>query len=83
VILRQGTTPFGSSSPIIVPVGVQDIANGTEGMPMLVVSSRQTDVWVPVRLMGADVGHAQCARIPDGIETGLLASPCIGEDFPI
>jgi hypothetical protein len=53
-----GTAPLGSSSPIIVAVGVQDVAKRAKRMPVLVISSLQPDVRVTVRLMGTDIDDA-------------------------
>jgi hypothetical protein len=76
-----GTTPLGSSAPIIVAVGMQNVAKGAERMPVFVVASRQVDIGVLVRRMGRDIDHAQGPGVPDCIEASLLAGPCVGDDL--
>jgi len=44
-------------------------------MSVLIIPPRQAHLPVVVRCIGADVGLAQGARLPDGVKTGLLADP--------
>ena len=81
LLATLGTAPFGPSSLIVVAVGVQDVAKRTKRMSMLIVSTRQLGVGVTVRLVGADINHAQSTSLPDCVQTGLFTSPSVGQDF--
>ena len=65
VLTLLGTTPLSSSSPVIVAVEIQDVAERAEWMSILVVSSRQPDVRIPVSM--DERGYRPCAEHPHAI----------------
>ena len=58
MLTSLGAAPLGSSSPVIVAIGMQDITERAKGVSILVVPPRQSGLRIIVGLVCADVDHA-------------------------
>src|SRR6202011_3665652 len=76
-----GTDVLGATTVIVIAVGAQGVAVGTQRPSVPVVAPRETGGGIGIALIRPDVDHAQGAELPDRVEAGTVADPGVVEPF--